>query len=86
MQHWNLYKFYGCFPSVSGLFPQAGVNNSNRQKPSSKSLDQAVMAEVAEHNKTGRYPSDVLPDGYLSPPIRSLENDVREPISIYPWF
>ena len=51
------------------------------------------MAEVLEHNKRGRYPPGKTPDEYLiSPPhmglslIRSLENDVREPISIHPLF
>jgi len=35
----------------------------------SKSLDQGVIAEVVEHNKRGRYPSDKTPDEYLLPPI-----------------
>ena len=37
------------------------------QKPSSKSIDQGVIAEVVEHNKRGRYPSDKTSDEYLQP-------------------
>jgi hypothetical protein len=39
------------------------------QRPSSKSLDQGVIAEVVEHNKKGRYPSDKTSDEYLLPPF-----------------
>jgi hypothetical protein len=38
------------------------------QKPSSKSLDQGVIAEVVEHNKRGRYSSDKTSDEHLPPP------------------
>jgi hypothetical protein len=36
-----------------------------------KSLDQGVIAEVVEHNKRGRYPSDKTSDEYLPPPPSS---------------
>jgi len=131
--------------ALTTLFFEGEANNSKKIagcKPSSKSLDQGVIAEVVEHNKKGRYPSDKTSGGYLPPlpnsycvvysfiylyllkeplhvsdyqrgktqgrptlyrghqhwvrpaspqhmglsPIRSLENDVREPFSIHPLF
>ena len=39
----------------------------NGQKPSSKSLDQGVTAEVVEHNMRGRYSSDKTSDEHIPP-------------------
>jgi len=38
------------------------------ERQSAKSLDQGVIAEVIEHNKRRRYPSDKTSDEYLPHP------------------